>query len=115
MTGTNKGISDVPINLKIYSPTVTNLTLIDLPGITKVPVGDQPDNIEQIIENMVLRYIKDPNCIILAVHPAPQDLANSQALSTARKVDPKGLRTVGVLTKLDLMPEGTDVGKVLEG
>ena len=115
MTGTNKGISDVPINLKIYSPTVTNLTLIDLPGITKVPVGDQPDNIEQVIENMVLRYIKDPNCIILAVHPAPQDLANSQALSTARKVDPKGQRTVGVLTKLDLMPEGTDVGKVLEG
>ena len=115
MTGTNKGISDVPINLKIYSPTVTNLTLIDLPGITKVPVGDQPDNIEQIIENMVLRYIKDPNCIILAVHPAPQDLANSQALSTARKVDPKGQRTVGVLTKLDLMPEGSDVGKVLEG
>jgi len=115
VTGTNKGISDIPINLKIYSPTVTNLTLIDLPGITKVPVGDQPDNVEEIIEGMVLKYIKDPNCIILAVHPAPHDLANSQALATARKVDPKGMRTVGVLTKLDLMTEGSDVSKVLEG
>ena len=39
LTGKNKGISKIPINLKIYSPHVLNLTLVDLPGITKVPTG----------------------------------------------------------------------------
>lgn len=46
VTGSNKGISTIPINLKIYSHKVVNLSLIDLPGITKVPVGDQPPDIE---------------------------------------------------------------------
>lgn len=41
LTGKNKGISAKSINLKIYSPYVLNLTLVDLPGITKVSVGDQ--------------------------------------------------------------------------
>ena len=92
-TGTNKGISDKPINLKIYSPYlapcllspldiylpltggglrrhVLNLTLVDLPGITRVPVGDQPPDIERQIRSMVMRYISGKNAIILAVSPA---------------------------------------------
>jgi replication fork clamp-binding protein CrfC len=38
LSGTNKGISNTPINLRVYSPHVLNLTLVDLPGITKVLV-----------------------------------------------------------------------------
>nr|XP_033781416.1 dynamin-2 isoform X7 [Geotrypetes seraphini] len=113
-TGTNKGISPVPINLRVYSPHVLNLTLIDLPGITKVPVGDQPQDIEYQIKDMILQFITRESCLILAVTPANMDLANSDALKLAKEVDPQGLRTIGVITKLDLMDEGTDARDILE-
>uniref|UniRef100_A0A8C4GRZ6 Interferon-induced GTP-binding protein Mx n=1 Tax=Dicentrarchus labrax TaxID=13489 RepID=A0A8C4GRZ6_DICLA len=114
VTGANKGISPVPINLRVYSPHVLNLTLIDLPGITKVPVGDQPVDIEQQIREMIMQFITRESCLILAVTPANTDLANSDALKLAKDVDPQGLRTIGVITKLDLMDEGTDARDVLE-
>uniref|UniRef100_A0A4W3JRB2 dynamin GTPase n=1 Tax=Callorhinchus milii TaxID=7868 RepID=A0A4W3JRB2_CALMI len=114
VTGINKGISSIPINLRIYSPSVLNLTLIDLPGITKVPVGDQPTDIEYQIRDMILQFITRENCLILAVTPANTDLANSDALKLAKEVDPPGMRTIGVITKLDLMDDGTDAKNVLE-
>ena len=112
-TGRNKGISNKSINLKIYSPRVLNLTLVDLPGITKVSVGDQPIDIEDQIREMCLHYISNPNAIILAVTAGNTDLANSDALKMARSVDPEGNRTIGVLTKLDLMDPGTDASDML--
>ena len=69
---------------------VLNLTLIDLPGLTKVPVGDQPIDIEMQIRNMILTYINKPSCLVLAVTPANIDLANSDALKMAKEVDPAG-------------------------
>ncbi|XP_072935066.1 dynamin isoform X7 [Epargyreus clarus] len=114
VTGSNKGISPVPINLRVYSPNVLNLTLIDLPGLTKVPIGDQPIDIEQQIKGMIFQFIRRESCLILAVTPANTDLANSDALKLAKEVDPQGLRTIGVITKLDLMDEGTDARDVLE-
>jgi len=114
MTGNNKGISNVPINLRVYSPKVLNLTLVDLPGMTKVPVGDQPATIERDIREMLLTFISKENCLILAVSPANTDLANSDALQIAKSVDPQGLRTMGVITKLDLMDQGTDAKAILE-
>ncbi|XP_044054187.1 dynamin 3a isoform X2 [Siniperca chuatsi] len=114
LTGSNKGISPVPINLRIYSPHVLNLTLVDLPGITKVPVGDQPTDIEYQIRDMIMQFICKENCLILAVTPANTDLANSDALKLAKDVDPHGQRTIGVITKLDLMDEGTDAREILE-
>ncbi|XP_073157047.1 dynamin-related protein 5A [Henckelia pumila] len=114
-TGRSKQISSVPIYLSIYSPNVVNLTLIDLPGLTKVAVEGQSDSIVTDIENMVRTYIEKPNCIILAVSPANQDLATSDAIKVSREVDPKGERTFGVLTKIDLMDKGTDAVEILEG
>ncbi|XP_076954494.1 phragmoplastin DRP1A-like isoform X1 [Bidens hawaiensis] len=114
-TGRTKQISSVPIYLSIYSPNVVNLTLIDLPGLTKVAVDGQSDSIVQEIENLVRSYIEKPNCIILAVSPANQDLATSDAIKISREVDPKGERTFGVLTKIDLMDKGTDAANILEG
>ncbi|KAL4911935.1 V-type ATPase [Aspergillus aurantiobrunneus] len=113
--GRNAGISAAPINLRIYSPNVLTLTLVDLPGLTKVPVGDQPKDIERQIREMVLKYISKPNAIVLAVTAANQDLANSDGLKLAREVDPEGQRTIGVLSKVDLMDEGTDVVDILAG
>uniref|UniRef100_A0A1A8JHB6 Dynamin-1-like protein n=1 Tax=Nothobranchius kuhntae TaxID=321403 RepID=A0A1A8JHB6_NOTKU len=115
VSGNNKGISDDPIHLKIFSPHVVNLTLVDLPGITKVPVGDQPKDIEIQIRDLILKHISNPNCIILAVTAANTDMATSEALKVAREVDPDGRRTLAVVTKLDLMDAGTDAMDVLMG
>ncbi|XP_054600353.1 dynamin-1a isoform X9 [Nothobranchius furzeri] len=114
ITGANKGISPVPINLRVYSPHVLNLTLVDLPGMTKVPVGDQPADIEFQIREMLMQFVTKENCLMLAVSPANSDLANSDALKIAKEVDPQGMRTIGVITKLDLMDEGTDAKDILE-
>ncbi|KAF8026984.1 hypothetical protein BT93_E0032 [Corymbia citriodora subsp. variegata] len=114
-TGRSKQISSVPIHLSIYSPNVVNLTLIDLPGLTKVAVEGQPESTVRDIENMVRSYIEKPNSIILAISPANQDLATSDAIKISREVDPKGERTFGVLTKIDLMDKGTDAADILEG
>ena len=109
---------------------------MDLPGLTKVPVGDQPKDIERQIREMNMKYITKPNAIVLAVTAANTDLANSDGLKLAREVDPEGmtalkftvvvplkwilnfyqgLRTIGVLTKVDLMDAGTDVVDILAG
>ncbi|KAH3731783.1 dynamin GTPase [Pelomyxa schiedti] len=115
MTGKNKGISPDPITLTISSPHVVNLTLVDLPGITRVPVGDQPTDIERQVKDMVNGYISKPNSIILAVTAANVDSATSDALQMARMVDPQGVRTLGVITKLDLMDKGTDAMDIFTG
>ncbi|GFY90103.1 dynamin-related protein 3A [Actinidia rufa] len=113
--GGNKGVSDKQIRLKIFSPNVLDITLVDLPGITKVPVGDQPSDIEARIRTMIMSYIKLPSCLILAVTPANADLANSDALQIAGNADPDGYRTIGVITKLDIMDRGTDARNFLLG
>ncbi|ODV96503.1 hypothetical protein PACTADRAFT_49834 [Pachysolen tannophilus NRRL Y-2460] len=115
IAGKNKGISRLPINLKVYSPKVLNLTLVDLPGLTKIPIGDQPTDIERQIKNLILEYIAKPNSIILAVSPANVDLVNSESLKLARQVDPLGKRTIGILSKIDLMDHGTNALDILTG
>lgn len=113
--GSNKGICAEPISIKIYSTKVVNLTVVDLPGIVKVPAGDQPEDIEEQINNLIISYIKNPNCIILAVSSANNDMATSESLKLAKDVDPDGRRTLAVVTKLDLMDAGTDAVDVLCG
>ncbi|KAL5116264.1 Dynamin-related GTPase protein [Pleosporales sp. CAS-2024a] len=115
IAGNNKGINRQPINLKIFSPHVLSLTLVDLPGLTKVPIGDQPTDIEKQTRGLITEYIAKPNSVILAVSPANVDLVNSEALKLARHVDPMGKRTIGVLTKLDLMDHGTNAMDILSG
>jgi hypothetical protein len=115
IAGANKGINRQPIHLKVYSSHVLSLTLVDLPGLTKVPIGDQPTDIEKQTRNLISEYIAKPNSIILAVSPANVDIVNSEALKLARHVDPTGKRTIGVLTKLDLMDHGTNALDILAG
>ncbi|KAI9502977.1 Dynamin central region-domain-containing protein [Coemansia spiralis] len=115
LAGTNKGIMKAPIHLRISSPDVLSLTLVDLPGITKIPVGDQPSDIEMQTRNLVFEYISKPNSIIVAISPANVDIVNSESLKFAREVDPKGNRTIGVITKIDLMDRGTNSLDILTG
>ena len=81
----------------------------------QVPVYDQPVDIEKQIREMCIEFVKNPNSIILAVSAANNDLANSEAIKMAREVDPSGSRTLGVITKLDLMDKGTDAVEMLQG
>jgi dynamin 1-like protein len=110
-----KSISALPINLKIFSPHVINLSLIDLPGLVSNPLPGQPRDIVTTVRRMILDYISPENTIILAITPANTDIATSEAIQYARQVDPDGERTIGVLTKLDLMDRGTDAVDVLKG
>ena len=100
LAGANKGVVDSPIHLKVNAPRLLELTLVDLPGVTRVPVGDQPSDIEQQVRRLCLKYIENANSIILAITAANTDISNSDALQLARSVDPTGRRTVGVLTKV---------------
>lgn len=115
VAGNNKGIVDQPIVLNIYSHTCPDLTLIDLPGITRIPIAGQAKNIEQITRSMCSRYCSDPRTIILCVIPANQDMTIQDGLQMARDLDPKGIRTVGVITKIDIMDRGTNAKRMLLG
>ncbi|GAM33357.1 mitochondrial GTPase [Talaromyces pinophilus] len=95
-------VSDDPIQLHIYSPHVPDLSMIDLPGYIQVAGRDQPPELKQKISDLCDKYIQAPN-IILAISAADVDLANSTALRASRRVDPRGERTIGVITKMDLV------------
>ncbi|KAH8725879.1 P-loop containing nucleoside triphosphate hydrolase protein [Phaeosphaeriaceae sp. PMI808] len=99
---TDDCVSDDPIQLRIYSPNVPDLQLIDLPGYIQVVGRDQPPELKEKISALCERYIRAPN-VILAISAADVDLANSTALRASRKVDPRGERTIGVITKMDLV------------
>jgi len=106
LASANKGITHDPIVLKVFTLSY-DLTFVDLPGIIKVPVGDQPEDIDEQIQELILRYVQQPNSIILAVVTANTDPSTSESLKIARKMDPKGARTIAVVTKLDLIDKGT--------
>ena len=113
MAGTGKGIVDKPIKLTVYSYECPDLTLIDLPGITKISVGTQGQDIEKVTIDMAKRYCAEDRTVILCVIPANADMATSQGLHLARQWDPTGDRTLGVITKIDIMDRGTDASKMI--
>uniref|UniRef100_A0A3B1JI66 MX dynamin like GTPase 1 n=1 Tax=Astyanax mexicanus TaxID=7994 RepID=A0A3B1JI66_ASTMX len=108
LAGNGKGISHDMITLEIKSSKVPDLTLIDLPGIARVATGDQPVDIEKQIKDLIEKFIKRQETISLVVVPANIDIATTEALKMASKVDPHGLRTLGILTKPDLVDKGAE-------
>lgn len=109
LAGNTVGICDELITLEISSPDVCDLTLIDLPGITRVPVQDQPEDIGDQIKSLILKYVAKSETIILVVVPCNIDIATTEALRMAQKVDPEGLRTLAILTKPDLIDRGAEI------
>lgn len=114
--GTNMNISMEPIDLRIYGSQVPNLSVIDLPGIISVACEDrgQSKDIKEQIKAMISKYISLPSAIILAILPARTDIEVDIAMELIKQHDPEGERTLGILTKVDLMNEGTDVSHLLE-
>lgn len=114
--GDGMNITESPIYLRIYSPDIPNLSMVDLPGLTMVACTDkgQPKDIKDRIRNLVGKYINNKESIIMAVMPARTDIEADIALDLIKEHDPRCERTVGILTKLDLMNEGTDITDLLE-
>ncbi|XP_072825550.1 interferon-induced GTP-binding protein Mx1 [Vicugna pacos] len=108
IAGEGVGISHELISLEVSSPNVPDLTLIDLPGITRVAVGNQPHDIEYQIKSLIRKYIQRQETINLVVVPCNVDIATTEALRMAQEVDPDGDRTIGILTKPDLVDKGTE-------
>ncbi|XP_020384629.1 interferon-induced GTP-binding protein Mx3 [Rhincodon typus] len=108
MAGEGLGISHKLISLQIESSDVPDLTLIDLPGIARVAVGKQPVDIGDQIKELIKSFIKRQETINLVVVPCNVDIATTEALKMAQQVDPSGERTLGILTKPDLVDKGTE-------
>nr|XP_034371323.1 interferon-induced GTP-binding protein Mx1-like [Arvicanthis niloticus] len=108
IAGEGLQISSELISLEVSSPRVPDLTLIDLPGITRVAVGNQPADIEHKIKRLIRTYIQKQETINLVVVPSNVDIATTEALSMAQEVDPEGDRTIGILTKPDLVDRGAE-------
>ncbi|XP_041638721.1 interferon-induced GTP-binding protein Mx-like [Cheilinus undulatus] len=108
MAGVGVRISEELISLEISSPDVPDLTLIDLPGIARVAVKGQPENIGEQIKRLIQRFITKQGTISLVVVPCNVDIATTEALKMAQEVDPDGERTLGILTKPDLVDKGTE-------
>ncbi|KAF4075102.1 hypothetical protein AMELA_G00230790 [Ameiurus melas] len=108
LAGEGVGICDKLITLEIMTPDVCDLTLIDLPGIARVPVKGQPEDIGHQIKNLIRRYIEKDQTINLVVVPCNVDIATTEALKMAQEVDPEGKRTLAILTKPDLIDRGTE-------
>uniref|UniRef100_A0A8C4X528 Interferon-induced GTP-binding protein Mx-like n=1 Tax=Erpetoichthys calabaricus TaxID=27687 RepID=A0A8C4X528_ERPCA len=108
MAGTGSSISSELISLKIESSEVPDLTLIDLPGIARVAVGNQPKDIGERIKGLIQTFIKKQETINLVVVPSNVDIATTEALKMAKEFDPTGQRTLGILTKPDLIDKGNE-------
>ncbi|KAA8538908.1 hypothetical protein F0562_025600 [Nyssa sinensis] len=106
IAGGGKGISHTPLTLVVKKNGVPDLTMVDLPGITRVPVHGQPDDIYEQISDIIMEYIKPEESIILNVLSATVDFPTCESIRMSRRVDKTGLRTLAVVTKADKAPEG---------
>ncbi|KAF9670699.1 hypothetical protein SADUNF_Sadunf13G0095800 [Salix dunnii] len=106
IAGSGKGISDSELTLVVKKNGVPDLTLVDLPGITRVPVHGQPENIYEQIAGIIMRYISPDESVILNVLSASVDFSTCESIMMSQKVDKKGERTIAVVTKVDKSPEG---------
>ncbi|CAN0402515.1 unnamed protein product [Lampetra fluviatilis] len=113
LTGDDLGVSKTLIELEVTSNSVPDLTLIDLPGIARVALAGQAVDIETQIKDLIRDHIDRQETINLVVIPCNVDIATTEALKMAQAVDPTGERTLGVLTKPDLMDEGTERNALL--
>ncbi len=102
LAGNHKNVVSDLIELQVEDPTVRDLTVVDLPGIARNPIADQPKDIHKQTTNLIQKFINQEGSVILCVFPANVDVATVESFALARAVDPDGARTIGVITKTDL-------------
>jgi hypothetical protein len=96
------------LRVELSGPAQPHLTLVDLPGLFLAGNKDQSEEDAALVEALVLSYMQNPRTIILAVVSAKSDFALQQVTRHARAQDPKGARTLGLITKPDTLDEGSD-------
>ncbi|EFQ35511.1 dynamin family protein [Colletotrichum graminicola] len=105
--GENTFSEDI-LKIEKCGPNEDYLTIIDVPGIFRTTTeGVTTNKDKELVKDMVKRYIKDSRTIVLAVLPSNVDVATQEILTLAEEVDPAGDRTLGILTKADLVTEQT--------
>ncbi|XP_062096740.1 dynamin-related protein 4C-like [Humulus lupulus] len=104
--GDGKGISKFPFTITVKKKEVSDLTMVDLPGISSVPVHGQPANIYDQIKDIIMEYVQSENSIILNVLSATVDFPTSESVQISQSVDRDGERTLAVITKCDMAPQG---------
>jgi len=92
------------LRVEIRGPTQPQLTLVDLPGLIHSETRSQTTKDVELVTKLVAEYMAYPRSIILAVVSAKNDVGNQIVLRRAREVDPKGMRTLGIITKPDTLP-----------
>ncbi|CAM9238743.1 unnamed protein product, partial [Heterosigma akashiwo] len=110
--GAAAAFSTETITVEIRAPSVPDLTLIDLPGIVRTATAGQSIQVIGQVNALIEHFLRQERTVILAVVPANQDIATVDILERAAEVDPEGRRTIGVLTKPDLVGAGNE-GEVL--
>ncbi|GJP35534.1 hypothetical protein CLOM_g20043 [Closterium sp. NIES-68] len=106
LAGSRKGVMNCPITLQVQRPDLPDLTLVDLPGITRVPIEDQPKDIYNQVKNMIMHYITPKESVILNVLAAEVDFSTCESIVMSQEVDSDGDRTLAVVTKVDRAPDG---------
>lgn len=97
------------LEIEISGPDQDHYSVIDVPGIFRDPEpGKTTESDMNFVRSMVEHYMESPRSVMLAVIPANCDVATQEILQMAQKVDPEGDRTLGVLTKPDLVDEGAE-------
>ncbi|KAL2192898.1 P-loop containing nucleoside triphosphate hydrolase protein [Corynascus similis CBS 632.67] len=94
------------LRIEVTGPNHPHLTIVDLPGLIHSETKSQTASDVQLIQDVVQSYMREPRCIILAVVSAKNDFANQVVLKLARTADPRGTRTLGVITKPDTLVPG---------
>ncbi|KAL6129456.1 hypothetical protein ACLB2K_072806 [Fragaria x ananassa] len=106
IAGRGKEVSNTPLTLLVKKNGVPDLTMVDLPGITRVPAPGQPDNIYDQIKDIIMEYITPEESIILNVLSATVDFTTCESIRMSHSVDKHGERTLAVVTKADVLPDG---------
>lgn len=96
------------LSIEISGPERPQLTVVDLPGLTHTENKSQSLEDVELVSELVYKYMSDPRTIVLAIVTAKNDYANQIVLKRAKEVDPGGVRTLGIITKPDTLPEGSD-------
>ena len=103
-----KAFSKDILRIEITGPDRPHLTIVDLPGLIHSGTKNQTNSDVDLIKTVVQSYMKQQRCIILAVVSAKNDFANQVVLSLARDIDKSGNRTLGVITKPDMLHPGSE-------
>ncbi|KAI5805779.1 P-loop containing nucleoside triphosphate hydrolase protein [Geopyxis carbonaria] len=105
--------SDDTLKIELCGPDKPHFSVVDVPGLFQSATTYQTDEDAEVVENLVMRYMQSSRTIILAVASSLHETANQKVFHLCKKADPKGQRTVGLLTKPDALQAG-DEDRILQ-